>query len=156
MITAYVGIDPGSSSGGVSVIFEQDGKIDVESFEIGKSTEKDLFVFLLKIKQESHNVVCGFEKVHAMPGQGVSSVFTFGQNYGFIRGCLVSIGIPYYEITPQKWMKFYSMKKEKSETKLQWKKRLKQRAEQLYPDVKIKTDIADSMLIANYVRHGGI
>lgn len=43
------------------------------------------------------------EKVSAMPGQGVSSVFSFGKSAGIIEGVLDALGIPYRMVTPQKW-----------------------------------------------------
>lgn len=46
---------------------------------------------------------CVMEQVHSMPGQGVSSTFAFGQNFGFVLGILVAMKIPYTLVTPQKW-----------------------------------------------------
>lgn len=40
-----------------------------------------------------------------MPGQGVTSMFNFGQGYGVIKGVLAGIGVPYKDATPQKWKK---------------------------------------------------
>lgn len=45
------------------------------------------------------------EKVHAMPGQGVTSMFTFGENFGFWKGFLAAHKVPYVLTTPQVWMK---------------------------------------------------
>ena len=75
------------------------------------------------------------EAVHAFPGQGVSSTFKFGKNYGELRMALIAAEIPFNEVTPRSWQKFYGMKKDKEESKPQWKVRLRQRAEQLYPKV---------------------
>jgi len=47
-------------------------------------------------------------------------------------------------------MKFYGMKKTKTESKTDWKRRLKERAQQLYPDMKITNDMADAILISHY------
>jgi crossover junction endodeoxyribonuclease RuvC len=43
------------------------------------------------------------EKVHAMPGQGVTSMFTFGMGYGAIQGILATLKTPYELVTPQRW-----------------------------------------------------
>jgi crossover junction endodeoxyribonuclease RuvC len=45
------------------------------------------------------------EKVSAMPKQGVSSTFKFGDGYGSVKGVLSALGIPFELITPQRWMK---------------------------------------------------
>lgn len=45
------------------------------------------------------------EKVHAMPGQGVCSMFTFGKGYGELRGLLKALEVPFHEPTPQQWKK---------------------------------------------------
>ena len=43
------------------------------------------------------------EQVSAMPGQGVSSMFSFGASYGTVRGVLGALGVPYTQVTPQRW-----------------------------------------------------
>ena len=48
--------------------------------------------------------MCSLELVHAFPGQGVTSMFSFGTNFGMWQGILASFGIPYHFVTPQKWM----------------------------------------------------
>ena len=48
---------------------------------------------------------CVLEKVHSMPGQGVSSSFSFGEGYGMWQGILATLGIPYELVTPQAWKK---------------------------------------------------
>ncbi len=45
------------------------------------------------------------EKVGAMPGQGVCSMFTFGKMVGEIRGMLKTLQIPFIEPTPVAWKK---------------------------------------------------
>ncbi len=85
-----------------------------------------------------------------MPGQGVRSSFTFGQNYGFLRGVLITLRIPFIEVTPRKWMKEVQMYKSKQETKTEWKNRLKGKAQQLYPEIKVTLKNADSILIAKF------
>lgn len=135
-----IGIDPGKS-GGISMV------LDRHSVRATKmpDTEADIFAVLEDCKQRGP-VFCYIEKVHSMPKQGVKSTFTFGQNYGFLRGCLISLGIPFEEVTPQKWQKALSCqsKGDKNVTKA--------KAQQLFPQVKITHAIADALLIAEYGR----
>ena len=92
---------------------------------------------------------CVIEKVHSMPKQGVVSTFTFGKNYGQWLGILASNGVPYKEVTPQTWMKYYgAMPKDKPKRK----KYLKHLAQSLYPNIKITLKTADAVLIAHWCR----
>ena len=54
------------------------------------------------------------EHVNAMPGQGVTSCFSFGQNFGFILGLLTAFRIPYELVRPQKWKKEFSCTSDKN------------------------------------------
>jgi crossover junction endodeoxyribonuclease RuvC len=102
------------------------------------------------------------EKVHAMPGQGVTSMFKFGQNYGFVRGCLFSSGIPFEDVHPKTWQKEFAITPRKSgEAKGLLKERLRAKAQQLFPDLAIWSEprslgkqraICDALLIAEYCR----
>ena len=84
-----------------------------------------------------------------MPKQGVVSVFTFGKNYGQWLGILASNGVPYKEVTPQTWMKYYgAMPKDKAKRK----KHLKHLAQSLYPNIKITLKTADAVLIAHWCK----
>ena len=149
-----IGIDPGSSSGGLFIIIIPDDK-DLRTFYAGyefkKMTEKDIFERIYNVTGE--NTTALIERVHSMPKQGVSSAFKFGENYGFLRGILTALKISYREVTPQTWIKYYGMKKEKEESKTDWKRRLRQKAEKLFPDVKITANTADALLIANYLNN---
>lgn len=60
-----------------------------------------------------NEIVAGIENVHAMPGQGVSSMFTFGESLGALRAVIVCNGIPIHWVTPQSWKKAFSLTSEK-------------------------------------------
>jgi crossover junction endodeoxyribonuclease RuvC len=100
----YIGIDPGGTSGAVVAhIVGKDDTVNSIDIEFGKSTDAEIAKFFKRLS----GVPCYacIEKVHAMPGQGVTSTFSFGQNYGFIKGVLSAYLIPYEEVTPQTWMR---------------------------------------------------
>lgn len=59
-------------------------------------------------------VLAAVEHVSAMPGQGVTSCFSFGQNFGWILGVLDSCWIPYELVRPQKWKKEFSCTSDKN------------------------------------------
>ena len=109
----YIGIDPGKK-GGIGVINEHS-----TTFAIPYSDEA-LKRCLSEIGQQMvldhRDVVCCLEQVHAMPKQGVSSTFSFGANYGFIKGVLEICGIPYQEIPPQRWKKEFGLNTDKAKS----------------------------------------
>jgi len=155
---SYIGIDPGSSSGAVAWLdIEFDcndnrviGEVIVwrDCFEFNKHTLQEWFA---KLKDIDHGkTVAVLEKVHSMPGQGVVSATTFGKNVGHIEMALTAASIPFREVTPQTWMKYYGMKKDKDESKTEWKRRLRERLQQLMPDLKVTNNNADAYLIAYY------
>jgi crossover junction endodeoxyribonuclease RuvC len=140
----YIGIDPGKS-GGIAVISDDSGE-GCETFAIAKMTETDIAATLMGARPLEGSMFAYIEKVHAMPGQGVTSMFTFGQSYGFLRDCLISLGIPFEEATPRKWQAALGCLSggDKNVTKA--------RAQQLFPSVKVTHAIADALLIAEYCR----
>ena len=154
---AYIGIDPGAS--GACVVLLEDGTTRESRF--GKNTDKDTWEFLAETRMSGHQIFCVLEQVGAMPGQGVTSMFTFGENVGKIKGMLVAASIPFEEKVPRTWQKAlgitprFKPKKDEAgteESKPEFKKRLKQKAEQLFPDKKILSDTADAYLIAEFCK----
>ena len=99
-----IGIDPGRH--GAYAIMDGGEILCCHPFPyIGE--ELDIGTLSIDIIQHTHGKprVAILEKVHAMPGQGVCSMFTFGRNVGEIRGMLKTIGIGFREPTPQQWKK---------------------------------------------------
>jgi len=141
-----IGIDPGSESGAMAWnTFDTTGMSTLRFKDV---TPKE---FCLKIKELSPYFVT-VEKVHTFPMQGISSAGKFMENFGMIKGFLMALDIPYSEVTPQTWMKYYGLKREKEQSRTEWKKVLRQRAEELYPYTKIVTETADAILIAHYAK----
>lgn len=153
---AWIGIDPGAS-GAAFALFE-DGSYS--SIRFSKATDRDIFMWFSDLSID-HKCVCVKEKVWAMPatnsdgtsrGMGAQTSFVFGEGNGFIRGMLVACSIPFEEKVPQTWQKIYGLKKDKNEAQPSFKKRLRERAEQLYPAIKLTADTADALLIAHFCK----
>lgn len=143
-----IGIDPGSVSGAITII--KNGGLQIVG--IGSLTEKQLaeVFFQILIDKQMGEVLCAhIERVSVFPQQGAVSGFKFGQNYGFLRGCLVNNRIPFKESMPKGWQKYYSMVRKKTETDKVWKTRLLQVAQNLYPGADIPLFAADSVLLAH-------
>jgi len=141
MNKAFMGIDPGVS-GGIALITSSKSKAVAMP-----KTEADIFEAISSLIAETAlPVFCALEKVHAMPKQGVSSTFTFGKNYGFLRASLIALKIPFDDVPPQRWQKALSClsKGNKNVTK--------QKAQQLFPQLKITHAIADALLLAEYAK----
>jgi len=132
-----VGIDPGWSGG----IAFYDG-VTLNSLKFDGLTERDLSDLI----QDRTLCPCKvwLEQVHAMPVQGVSSVWNFGQMYGMLRGILIASHIPFETVTPQVWQRAMRCMTRGD------KNVSKARAQQLFPQVKFTHATADAALIAAY------
>ena len=105
MIPAYfLGIDPGKT-GGLCIIDLTGNICNAMPMPIN-GKELDIARVLGFIKtQNTENMIAAIERVSAMPGQGVSSMFTFGFGVGTLHGIIRTLGIPLYNPTPQAWQK---------------------------------------------------
>jgi hypothetical protein len=149
----YLGIDPGKS-GGFAMIPEE-GEPSLYKMP---ETVSGIWQLVHFLHREGIKIAV-IERVHSMPGNGGKAMFTFGQNYGYLLMALTAAEIPFRDVTPQAWIKSYHMKKQKTETKSQWKRRLRGVAEQRWPSAvkKITNATADALLIAGYAndQHSG-
>ncbi len=112
-----IGIDPGISG---SICFLDNGKIlDVIEMPImtdGKKNKKQVNgsqvynEFTKRIKQfEKNQIRVVIEHVSAMPGQGVTSMFNFGQSFGILKGICTAMQLPMYFVRPAKWKKYFNL-----------------------------------------------
>ena len=123
-----IGIDPGLSG---SICFFEDGKIldviEMPTMTEGKKNKKQVNgsqlynEILNKIKQiDKKEIKVIIEQVSAMPGQGVTSMFNFGQSYGILKGMCSAMQLPMYFVRPAKWKKYFNLinsEKDASRTK---------------------------------------
>jgi crossover junction endodeoxyribonuclease RuvC len=112
-----IGIDPGISG---SICFFQNGKI-VDVIEMPTMTEgkknkkhvngtqkfKEISEKIKNLDKKEIKVV--IEQVSAMPGQGVTSMFNFGQSFGILKGICSSMQLPMYFVRPAKWKKYFNL-----------------------------------------------
>lgn len=105
-----VGIDPGAS-GALAFFDAQAGRlcvVDMPVLEVlrGGKAKREINPTLLAdtIRQQAPRVAY-VEKVGAMPGQGVSSMFQFGRGVGMVEGVLAALAVPVVYVTPQRWQK---------------------------------------------------
>ena len=123
-----IGIDPGISG---SVCFFEDGKIlevvEMPTMVEGKKNKKQVNGAQIyneiskKISQiDKKNIRVVIEQVSAMPGQGVTSMFNFGQSFGILKGICSAMQLPMYFVRPAKWKKYFGLinsEKDASRTK---------------------------------------
>ena len=152
-----IGIDPGISG---SICFFEDGKI-IEVIEMpvmteGKKNKKQVNgaqiynEFLKRInKKKDDEVRVVIEQVSAMPGQGVTSMFNFGQSFGILKGICSAMQLPMFFVRPVKWKKYFNLinsQKDASRT----------RAIEIFPyfstqlSKKKDSNKADAILIASF------
>ena len=152
-----IGIDPGISG---SVCFFQNGKIldviEMPTMNEGKKNKKQvngaqIYNEILKRINNNQNedVRVVVEQVSAMPGQGVTSMFNFGQSFGIIKGICSAMQLSVYFVRPAKWKKYYNLinsEKDASRT----------RAIEIFPyfssqlSKKKDSNKADAILIASF------
>ena len=150
-----IGIDPGLS-GAIAILDNNKIKelFDMPVMPDGKKNKRQLNSALLVklIKDNIQNLedtVMVVEQVNAMPGQGVTSMFNFGQTFGAIKGICAALGLPIFFVRPAKWKKHFELinsSKDASRTK----------AIEMYPSISEqlskKKDVnkSDAILIARF------
>tara|TARA_B100001778_G_C18555405_1_gene615103 strand:+ start:497 stop:988 length:492 start_codon:yes stop_codon:yes gene_type:complete len=150
-----VGIDPGLN-GAIAIL--QDKKvlsiIDMPVMADGKKNKRQLnnaqlAEILRKNTSDDDEISVVVEQVNAMPGQGVTSMFNFGQTFGAIKGVCAALQLPIFFVRPSKWKKYFELinsSKDSSRTK----------AIEMYPylsdQLAKKKDVnkSDAILIARF------
>ncbi len=152
-----IGIDPGING---SICFFDDGKIidliEMPSMASGKKNKRQVNGAQIyneisqKIKNfEKKNIKVVIEQVSAMPGQGVTSMFNFGQSFGVLKGICSAMQLSMHFVTPAKWKKYFNLinsQKDASRTK----------AIEIFPYIsthlskKKDANKADAILIASF------
>ena len=101
-----IGIDPGCSG---AVVILKNGRpttwFRMPTMQIGKQTRVNASALAFMMPPEGEYVCAYVEQVSAMPGQGVSSMFSFGHACGVVQGVLGALQIPVTMVTPQSWKK---------------------------------------------------
>jgi crossover junction endodeoxyribonuclease RuvC len=149
MKTLFIGIDPGKK-GGIALI-DTEENISVTA----PYSDKELIDLCRDASygRSRQEIVCCLEKVGAMPGQGVVSMFNFGQSVGYIKGVLEAFRIPYQEVTPQKWKREFGLTSDKAVSA--------EVCGKLFPDIgllatprckKPHDGMAEALLMAEYAR----
>ena len=152
-----IGIDPGISG---AICFLSDGKIidviEMPTMSEGKKNKKqvngnqlfnEIKSYLSTTDQEEVCVVV--EHVTAMPGQGVTSMFNFGQSFGVIKGICSAMQLPIHFIRPTKWKKYFNLINTSKDAS-------RSRAIEIFPKISEKlkrkkdSNKADAILIASY------
>ena len=147
----FIGIDPGKN-GGVGVINDIDRYKDYISFRCPKTSQEMAMKLMSAIPEKVSltDVSVYIEHVHAMPGNGVVSMFSFGQNLGQWEGILGSFELDVQYVSPRTWMNHYDCKPNMD--KKERKRYLRGIAEKLFPNIKMTFNISDAVLIANYAK----
>lgn len=147
----FLGVDPGAK-GAIAAINSDLQAIFLEDYP---GDEVQLVKIINRIYDEltdnGYVLLAGLEKVHSMPKQGVSSSFKFGTNYGIWRGVLASFGIPFLEVTPQKWQKGVISKARDKQPSIAAAGRLFPGVTLLGPKGGKMDGRADALLIAYYI-----
>jgi len=146
----WIGIDPGKS-GSLCILYEDNDTLFIDFKE---NTLKGYINRLRDIvEREIEVTMIGLEKVHAMPGQGVKSMFSFGQRLGELEGMLQTLELGYVMPRPQEWQKACGVPSKSG------KKGIYEVISKIYPKADLKgpkggiiDGRCDSLGIAHYLR----
>lgn len=146
MSNVRIGIDPGKK-GGYAVLI--DGKVWV-----AKAWDDDEFVDCMRqVSQMNTMARAAVEKVGAVKGNGVTSMFSFGKSAGFIEGVMRAFDIPYQLVPPTVWKKEFSLTSDKA-LSIEVCKRLFPEIN-LFPTERCRKEsdgISESALLAEFAR----
>ena len=157
MNNCYLGIDPGKQ--GAACFLTETGPIFLDWPKTNCMV--DLLSSFRSKRAGLVIIKTGLEKVSAMPGQGVTSMFHFGENVGAWKMLLAANRIPYEDPTPQKWQAGLVRKSDNTNSK----QRAYLAASRLYPNFLhllkgpkggILDGRVDSLLIAHYLAMKGV
>jgi crossover junction endodeoxyribonuclease RuvC len=147
----YIGIDPGKDGAMALICSDSIGLYTFDEQDYLKMLRS--MSMLHDLGPAPEKIVCFLERVHSQPNNGVKAAFSFGENYGYIRGLLEAFNIPYQTVPPQTWKKEFSITSDKSSSI--------ECAKRLFPNINLKkTDrcmkdhdgMAEALLIAEYCR----
>ena len=154
---AWIGIDPGAS-GAIALITQT----EVKALEFSSATLHGYREQIIEWNQEYDIQGAGLEKVNAMPGQGVTSMFSFGQRYGELIGLAVALQLPITLVTPKEWQSLLKIKTSDKLTKPQRKKEIAKAVSLIFPQAYslitgskggIKDGVSDAISIAYYIKN---
>lgn len=121
-------------------------------------TERDIHDKIERLARDS--VFCLIEQAQARPGQAKTHVFF--QNYGFLRGVLIALRVPFEAVSASKWQRGIGVppipktkNQDAAARKRQHKNKLKQKAQELFPSTLFTLKTCDAVLIAEYARRRG-
>lgn len=152
MKNTIIAIDPGAS-GGIA-IRDKDATADV--CHAMWQTEGDIVEGLRAARFNDNGQpvayveqVGGYVAGCVAPG---SAMFTFGRGFGFLLGCLQSMEYKVVIVQSKAWQKTVGVGSKGDMTTTKWKNKLKQRAQQLYPSLKVTLKTADALLILEHAK----
>lgn len=160
-MTLYIGIDPGLNGALGWIAGEEAGIIDAATAEVrvGRAIRRDYLpaamageLAELCARWRGHEPRAALERVHSMPGQGVTSMFSFGRGVGLWEGILAALQIPYQTVEPARWKKGVGLpvRSEKGESRVYAAMQFPQLASQL---VRVKDDgRAEALLMARWLQ----
>jgi crossover junction endodeoxyribonuclease RuvC len=142
-----IAIDPGQSGG---IASWSNGIIAARAMP---GTEGDVLALLRHLCSDPDNTVVFLEEVGGYVGkaQPGSSMFKFGRGFGFLLGCIQTLGVRLELVRPQKWQKEFSLGTASScATQSEWKNKLKAASQRIFPAITVTLAISDSLLLLEY------
>lgn len=148
-MSIYIGLDPGKK-GAMAIMGYSNTTGERYMMKIIPFDPQE---YIKTLKQFNGATVC-IEQVHSLPREGVKSVWSFGQTYGWLLGVLDAVGLSYQTVPPNLWKKDFSLLRTEKKQSIEVCKRL-------FPNANLKrterckkdcSDFAEALLLAEYAR----
>jgi hypothetical protein len=140
LVQSVIGVDPGSK--GRAVMLTDERELITSKLEI-----VDLSVL---VQRYTLRPKAGFEQVSSRPDDDPYTAFQFGKNVGKVLGVLGCLGLNIEEIPPQTWQREFGLGGKYKDQPAR-KRAHKQKAQELFPEIKVTLDTCDAILIAEYM-----
>ena len=146
-----IGIDPGASGG---IAWQLLGDPTPSAGAVKMPREEAGVTHVLRQLIGDHRTWYAYlERVGATPQMGVCSSFTFGRGYGFLRGTLLALGIPFEDVTPQRWQSDFGLRmtgKKLGKSDTAKHNQIKAKAQEMFPVLQVNHHKAAALLISEW------
>lgn len=141
-----IAVDPGKSGG---FAWFNDGNAWTRPMP---ATDGDVLSLLVSLRADGFDTAVVEQVVGFIPSAGAGAMFSFGEGFGFLKGCLMALNYRIELVRPVRWQKALSLGSKKDHGK-QWKNHLKSTAQRLFPTTDVTLKTADALLLLEYSRH---
>jgi hypothetical protein len=145
-----IAIDPGVA-GGIAG-YDSNSNNPVFSFGFSTMTESDIVAEIKSIREREPQCVAVIEELQRFSPAPAAKMAVYAASYGVLKGALLALGFRIHTVRSQRWQSDLALGKKGEMKSPEWKRKLKERAQQLFPGHKMTLQSADALLILEWAR----